>query len=153
MDKKSYENQYEKSKQEKESEYITNKNREISKQTQNLEIELKDLYRKKYESESIFKDNKANYEHKINEYRFILNRLNSEYEELNKKFENMNTLYTNTYRDNERILKEFDEYKRLQTNIQNGKDNDINNLVNETKYVEGKIKEAGSKIKFLDDKI
>jgi hypothetical protein len=59
--------------------------------------------------------------------------LNSEIEELQKKYNNNNNLYTDIYRDNERILREFDENKTHNLSIQNNKDTDIDNLKNERK--------------------
>lgn len=51
------------------------------------------------------------------------------------------------------MLREFDDCKKQNYTVQINKDNDINNLEKEKRYIEDKIIEAQTKIKYLENKI
>lgn len=78
------------------------------------------------------KETKTDLEQQISDLRFHLTKCAGEGEELKRKIEHTSNLYDEAQSDNEKILRDFDEYKRHTQQVNLQKDNDINSLRSET---------------------
>jgi len=76
--------------------------------------------------------------------------LKGEFNEIIKKLNNTETLYKDAYNDNEKILKDFDEFKRNQEVLINNKEMEIYQIKSNISYIEDKIKTSSLKIQELD---
>lgn len=66
--------------------------REATGNNLNLDSELKNVCRVKYDQESHVKEGRADLEHKTSDTRFNLTKAENEHEELNKKLDQTNNL-------------------------------------------------------------
>jgi len=150
LDKQKYEDNFELQKVQQDIEEYQNRIRNASSFYSDKDNSLKGVCKVKYEDEVRSKDTKAELDHQISDLKFHITKCAGEGEELKRKIDHTSKLYEEAYSDNEKILRDFDEYKRHQQQVNLQKDNEINSLKSETFYAENKIKEASEKIRNLD---
>jgi len=121
--------------------------------TKQLDNDLKEICRVNYEFNNSAKDEKIELEHQISDLKYSNSKLKSDLDDLNRKYDESNNLYTETYKYNEKILREFDDFKRHQISNVHTKNSEISGLKSETNYAESKIKEASNRIQYLERQI
>jgi len=102
--------------------------RETNMVNNNLDGDLKLGFRNKYEFDQKSKDDKNELEHKIRETKYNLERAETENYSLKQKLEDTESKYSQVYRENERILLDFEENKQASYNSNNNKDAEIQRL-------------------------
>jgi len=127
-----YEHNYQLNKMNKEAESLKQRLRDQTNSNENLEQELNDVQKRKMEQEISWKEERAELERQLNDLKHNLSKLQNDNEESVKKLNVVTENYKEAYKDNELILRDFDEFKRHQGQILSQKDSEINSLRSET---------------------
>jgi hypothetical protein len=116
----------------KEAESLKQRLRDQTNSNENLEQELNDVQKRKMEQEISWKEERSELERQLNDLKHNLSKLQNDNEESVKKLNLVTENYKEAYKDNELILRDFDEFKRHQGQILSQKDSEINSLRSET---------------------
>jgi len=105
------------------------------------------------EFERLSREDKGTLELAISEVKFKLSKAQDENEEHKRKIENSTHLFQDTFKENEKIVREFEDFKRQQLAFIGQRENDVNSLKTNTFYAENKIKESIETIRGLERRI
>lgn len=94
----------------------------------NLESQLSDQTNKRQRTEATLEETKQNMEHSIRGLQANIDKNNQDIQSLQSRLNSTSEAYNETYRDNEKILREYDEYKTKHLELMNSKDTDIAEL-------------------------
>lgn len=81
-----------------------------------------------FEQEGLTREEKSSLELGISDLKFKMSKALNENEEVKRKIDTTNQLFQETFKDNENIVREFEEFKRHQLANIGQKENDVNSL-------------------------
>lgn len=141
-------------KQESEIFALNKNNEELRDHKANLDSQLSDQTGKRFRTEQLMEDNKQQADHTVRNLQSNIDKNNYDIQSLQTRLNSTAEAYNETYRDNEKILREYDEYKQKHMELMANKDGEIselnyrnNNLRNDLEKTQSDLKETQVSLK------